>query len=82
MMKKDIFLIDKTMTSRTRRYFVMVLFWVIFGITAYTQNNHPDDYTGLRALYLSTGGDNRTVKTEWPSKAVFDASPTIPAGTD
>lgn len=70
------------MTSRTRRWFVTVLFWVLCGITVYTQNNHPDDYTGLRALYLSTGGDNWINKTGWPSKAVFDANPTPPAGTD
>ena|GEM_PF-899558 len=40
------------------------------------------DYTALRALYLSTDGDNWTDNTGWLTAAEFLANPTMPAGTD
>ena len=47
-----------------------------------SQCNNADDYTALRALYLSTDGDNWTDNTGWPDAATFMANPTIPSGTD
>lgn len=41
-----------------------------------------EDYIALRALYLSTDGDNWTDKTGWFNANEFMANPTIPAGTD
>ncbi len=41
-----------------------------------------DDYIALRALYLSTDGDNWTNNTGWPTAAVFNVNPTPPNGTD
>lgn len=41
-----------------------------------------DDYTALRALYLSANGDNWFNKSGWLTAAEFMANPTIPAGTD
>jgi len=40
------------------------------------------DYIALRALYLSTDGDNWTENTGWLTAAEFEANPTMPAGTD
>jgi len=47
-----------------------------------SQCNHPDDYTALRALYLSTNGHNWTNSTGWPDAATFIANPLPPFGTD
>ena len=41
-----------------------------------------DDYTALRALYLSTKGDFWDIKTGWPDENFFLANVTMPAGTD
>jgi len=41
-----------------------------------------DDYVALRAIYLSTDGDNWTDNTGWPNEAFFLSNPTLPAGTD
>lgn len=41
-----------------------------------------DDYIALRALYLSTDGDNWNNNTDWLTAAEFTANPTMPAGTD
>jgi|GEM_PF-1027327 len=40
------------------------------------------DYIALRALYLSTNGNNWTDNTGWPTAAQFNANPTMPVGTD
>jgi len=40
------------------------------------------DYIALRALYLSTDGDNWTDNTGWMTAAEFEANTTIPADTD
>lgn len=40
------------------------------------------DYTALRAIYLSTNGDNWSDNTNWPNAAFFNANPTPPAGID
>ncbi len=50
--------------------------------TIKAQCNHPDDYTALRALYLSTNGDNWTTRWGWPDAAWFIANPTMPPGTN
>ena len=52
------------------------------GSTVIAQCNHPDDYTALRALYLSTDGDNWTDNTGWPNRVQFLANPTPPFGMD
>ena len=41
-----------------------------------------DDYIALRALYLSTDGDNWTDRTGWPNAAFFNMNPTRPFGID
>jgi len=41
-----------------------------------------DDYTALRALYLSADGDNWGYKSGWLTAAEFTVNPTMPAGTD
>jgi len=40
------------------------------------------DYIALRALYLSTDGDNWTDNTGWLTAAEFETNPTMPLGTD
>ncbi len=69
------------MTVQTK-YFSTLLFILLSTLGLYSQANHPDDYTALRALYLSTGGDRWTDNTNWPDSATFAANPTPPAGTD
>jgi len=44
--------------------------------------NPEDDYIALRALYLSTNGDNWNNNTGWLTAAEFMTNPTMPAGTD
>lgn len=41
-----------------------------------------DDYIALRALYLSTDGDNWTDNTGWPNTAYFNVNPTLPTSID
>lgn len=41
-----------------------------------------DPYKALRALYLSTDGDNWTERTNWPDKAFFEANPTDPGNLE
>ena len=43
----------------------------IFSTNLFSQCNHQDDYTALRALYLSTSGDNWKDNTGWPSENDF-----------
>ncbi len=45
-------------------------------------NCQEDDYTGLRALYLSTNGGNWDDNTGWPTASTLIANPTMPTGTD
>jgi len=40
------------------------------------------DYIALRALYLSTDGDNWTDNTNWPNSIFFEMNPDMPTGTD
>jgi len=40
------------------------------------------DYTALRAFYLSTGGDSWYFNDGWLTEAQFIANPVMPAGTD
>lgn len=40
------------------------------------------DYQALRALYLSTDGDNWADNTNWPDATALQASPTLPSGFD
>jgi len=47
-----------------------------------TNTCQENDYIALRALYLSTDGDNWTNKTGWYNAAFFTNHPTLPAGTD
>ena len=47
-----------------------------------TSNCQEQDYIALRALYLSTGGDNWTDNTNWLTEAEFNTNPIMPAGTD
>ena len=42
---------------------------------AVSQCNDINDYTGLRALYLSTNGDGWTNRTGWPTATWFNANP-------
>lgn len=59
-------------------------FWMVVGVLmwvgGYGQPCLEDDYVALRALYLSTGGDNWTDNTNWPDSVFFDANPTLPLG--
>ncbi len=41
-----------------------------------------NDYRALRALYLSTDGDNWSNNTGWPTAAFFLANPNMPLGTN
>jgi len=41
-----------------------------------------NDYIALRAIYLSTDGDNWGSNSGWPDEAFFLANPTMPTGTD
>lgn len=43
-------------------------------------SNQQDQYTALRAFYLSTDGDNWDNNANWPNAAFFNANPTLPAG--
>jgi len=58
---------------------VLFLGYLNFG---FSQCNNPDDYTALRALYLSTDGDNWTNNTGWPTAADFNANSSPQGGTD
>jgi len=51
------------------------------GIDACADFCQERDYIALRALYLSTDGDNWTDNTGWFTEAEFIANPTMPAGT-
>jgi hypothetical protein len=70
----------------TMKYYINFLAIILTIILSYgnvlSQCNHPDDYTTLRALYLSTNGDNWTNNNGWPSQAQFLANPTPLSGTD
>ncbi len=44
--------------------------------------NDPSDYIALRALYLSTDGDNWSDNSGWPDANFFNANPTIPSGVN
>ncbi len=60
-----------------------VLFILTFITTyAFAQTCQEEDYIALRALYLSTNGDNWYNNNGWPSEGVFNANPTMPTGTD
>ena len=54
----------------------------LWSVHLHAQCDPAQDYIALRALYLSTDGDNWTNNTGWLTAAEFDANPTIPAGTD
>jgi Leucine-rich repeat (LRR) protein len=71
----------KKLIQQTNTILIVLLF-VWHGSSVIAQCNHPDDYTALRALYLSTDGDNWTNKTGWPTRAQFLANPTPFAGID
>lgn len=58
----------------TFSFLIICSFFISLEINAQC---HPDDYTALRALYLSAGGDGWNNKTGWD---VSNASP--PAGCD
>ena len=59
-------------------------FWMVFGVLmwvgGYGQDCLEEDYIALRALYLSTDGDNWTFRDNWPNAAFFNANPTLPNG--
>ncbi|HMT69470.1 MAG TPA: gliding motility-associated C-terminal domain-containing protein [Saprospiraceae bacterium] len=58
--------------------FKNVLFLSVFVFiyqNAVSQCNDINDYTGLRALYLSTNGDGWTNRTGWPTATWFNANP-------
>ena len=59
---------------------IIILFFSPFDSRA--QCNNQDDYTALRALYLSSGGDNWTDNTNWPDSAFFANNVTVPVGLD
>ncbi len=61
-----------------------LLFVFTISLNAFCQGNNcqEDDYVALRALYLSTDGDNWNNNTNWLTAAEFTANPTMPAGTD
>ena len=61
--------------------------WDAVGVTSTTDSgSNPAevelDYIALRALYLSTNGDNWTDNSGWPTAAEFNLNPTMPQGTD
>ncbi len=43
---------------------------------------NQNDYTALKALYLSTDGDNWSNNSNWPTAAEFSANSTIPPNTN
>ncbi|MEZ4911066.1 MAG: hypothetical protein R2774_09405 [Saprospiraceae bacterium] len=47
-----------------------------------SQCNNQNDYTALRALYLSTNGDNWAHNNNWPTAAEFSSNPLPPLGTN
>jgi len=55
---------------------------LIFTISLDAYACQEDDYIALRALYMSTDGDNWSNNTGWLTAAEFTANPTLPAGTD
>lgn len=56
---------------------------MLLGVVGgFAQCDNADDYTALRALYLSTDGDGWDDNTGWPTAATFNANPTPPGGTD
>lgn len=63
---------------------LLVLIFCAFCMSSgvVSQCNNADDYTALRALYLSTDGDNWTDNTGWPDALTFMANPTPQSGTD
>lgn len=60
--------------------FIVVFFFQISAIIC--QNNNTNDYQALRAIYLSTNGDNWTVKKGWPSSEEFILNLLPPPNTD
>ncbi len=68
---------------KTKNIFVygVVIFCMVWGQRMNAQCNNSNDYTALRALYLSTNGDNWTTRWGWPDAAWFIANPTMPPGT-
>ncbi len=66
------------------RYSFLFSFFLLifFKSNLSSQCNHPDDYTALRALYLSTSGDNWKDNSGWPSKNEFLDNPLPSTDTD
>ena len=61
------------------------LIQTLFFCLMFTQINaqcQQQDYIALRAIYLSTGGDNWDDNTGWLDSLQFIDNPTIPVGTD
>lgn len=50
--------------------------------TIICQNNNINDYQALRAIYLSTNGDDWKFKNGWPSSAEFKLNVLPPPNTD
>jgi Leucine-rich repeat (LRR) protein len=59
-----------------------LIYIVAFHDLSIAQCNHPDDYAALRALYLSSDGDNWKVRDGWPNRNQFLSNPIPPNGTD
>ncbi len=59
-----------------------ILLILTIPLNVFCQNCQEDDYIALRALYLSTDGDNWGNNTGWLTAAEFIANPTMPVGTD
>jgi len=55
----------------------LVAFLLAVSVLAQCQQQ---DYIALRALYLSTDGDNWTDTTGWPNVDFFNTNPTLPNG--
>lgn len=64
---------------------LIILILLICPFTSVAQSIsacQESDYQALRALYLSTDGDNWITNTNWPNEATFLANPTMPLGTN
>ena len=66
-----------------KKLLYLIALYLLFSNTyLLAQCDLNQEYIALRALYLSTDGDNWTDKTGWLTEAEFDTNPTMPAGTD
>lgn len=62
--------------------FLVAFLWTVSVLAQCDQQQRELDYIALRALYLSTDGDNWEDNTGWPNVAFFNVNPTLPNAID